>query len=213
MSLRTLLATCAVLISIAPINITPAIAQERPPATPLIAHNPYFSIWSTTDQLTDSTTTPLDRPPPAPRRPHPHRQPPLPLHGPRPRRSPRHAADRHVRHPHPHAVSVHSKRRRSHLTFLTPSLPNDLDLLCRPVTYLTWTAKSTDNAPHQVSILLDVDPIIAVNDRSEPVTTARHQTASLECPLRRLPRPAHPQPQRRRPPHRLGLLPPRRPAR
>ena len=63
--------------------------------------------------------------------------------------------------------------------FFTPAILNDLDVLSRPVTYLTWTAQSTDGAPHQVSILLDVSPVIAVDQPSQQVVSSRNQTASL----------------------------------
>src|SRR6201996_9477194 len=39
------------------LGVGSAFCQQRVPATPLIAHDPYFSIWSTTDKLTDSDTT------------------------------------------------------------------------------------------------------------------------------------------------------------
>src|ERR1700689_1289867 len=44
-----------VLIGVATIGSISS-AQIRPPAVPLVAHNPYFSIWSMADKLTDQNT-------------------------------------------------------------------------------------------------------------------------------------------------------------
>ncbi len=155
-----------------------AMAQQRSPATPLITHNPYFSIWSNTDNLTDSNTTHWTGAP----------QPISGLvridgkayrfMGRDPRNVP--AMEQVSRSITPTHTRYEFKAAGVdlHFTFFTPTILSDLDILSRPVTYFTWTAQSTDGGSHDVSILLDVDPIIAVNDASEQVIYTRNQTAS-----------------------------------
>ena len=63
------------------------------------------------------------------------------------------------------------------VTFFTPSFPKDLDVLSRPVTYLTLSA--TGPADHDISTLIDVDPVIAVNTADEAVTWGRSRAQGL----------------------------------
>jgi hypothetical protein len=154
-------------------------AQERVPATPLITHDPYFSVWSTTDDLTASNTTHWTG----------KEQPIAGLvridgkayrfMGKEPEEIP---AMRQTRH---EITATHTRYAfeqggvKLELTFFTPAIQSDLDLLSRPVTYLTWSASATDGGSHPVAVLLDVDPLIAVNDRSEKVVSFRQETSSL----------------------------------
>ncbi|XWK56824.1 DUF4965 domain-containing protein [Tunturiibacter gelidiferens] len=157
----------------------PASAQQRPPATPLITHDPYFSVWSTTDNLTDSDTTHWTGSP----------QPitgivridgkPFRFMGHNPDTVPAAQQTAHSITPTHTPYEFRQNGITLRLVFFTPAILSDLDVLSRPVTYLTWTAESTDATPHQVSILLDVDPLIAVNDRSQQVNSFRNQTSSL----------------------------------
>ena len=154
--------------------------QERVPATPLIAHDPYFSIWSTTDKLTDSNTTHWTGTA-------------QPLTGiaridgkayrfmgrdpedvPAMEQTSRTIAPTHTHY----AFSAGGVSLE--LTFFTPELPENLDLYSRPVTYITWTVHSTDAASHRVSILLDADPVLAVNDSGEQVVELRDRTSQLD---------------------------------
>ena len=151
-------------------------AQTRPPATPLIAHNPYFSVWSETDLLTDSNTRHWTGAP----------QPLVGMArvdgkafrfmGRDPREVPAmEQTSRTVTATH----TVYGFRAAGialELEFFTPTILSDLEVLSRPVTYVTWTARSEDGAAHRVEVLLDVDPVIAVNEPSEMVTYARNQT-------------------------------------
>jgi hypothetical protein len=155
-------------------------AQDRLPAVPLITHNPYFSIWSMSDRLTDGPTRHWTG----------AAQPiagiasidgkPYRFLGRDPESVP-------AMHQESYRVTATHTTYRStgagiqlDLEFFTPAFTDDLDLLSRPVTYISFAARSLDSAPHHVSILFDVDPVIAVNDRSELVVTSRHRTQSLE---------------------------------
>ncbi len=153
-----------------------AAQPVRPPATPLITHNPYFSIWSDTDDLTASDTVHWTGKP----------QPlagliridgqPMRFMGREPRSIP---AMRQVEHsvtPTHTRYSFTAAGIALELTFFTPTLLADLDILSRPVTYISFTARSTDGSPHAVSVLLDVDPLVAVDGAGEAVTYSRNLT-------------------------------------
>ena len=123
----------------------------RPPSVPLVTYNPYFSIWSPADKLTDVDTTHWTG----------AQQRLVSVIGidgksyrlmgaalktgeePLPQTSVEVLPTRTVYKFAGQGVGVT-------LTFMTPALPNDLDLLARPVTYLTWDVKSTDGGTHDV---------------------------------------------------------------
>ena len=158
----------------------PALSQNRPPATPLITHDPYFSIWSNTDHLTDSPTRHWTGTP----------QPlaglvridgkPFRIMGDSPRAVPALPQTALTLTPTHTRYTFTGSGITLDLTFFTPAFLDDLDLLSRPVTYLTWTVRSTDATPHEVSILLDASPTIATSIPNQYVTYSRNRTAATE---------------------------------
>ncbi len=152
-------------------------AQQRPPAVPLIAHNPYFSIWSTADKLTDQDTKHWTG----------SRQPIAGLAridgktyrfmGAMPRGVP--AMDQTALQVTPtHTIyTFQADGVTLIVTFFTPAFPKDLDVLSRPVTYMTFSA--TGQGDHDLSVLIDVDPVIAVNTPDEFVTWGRSRAQGL----------------------------------
>ncbi|HMH12345.1 MAG TPA: DUF4965 domain-containing protein [Edaphobacter sp.] len=153
-------------------------AQQRPPATPLITHDPYFSVWSNTDLLTASPTRHWTGSP----QPitglvridgKPHR-----FMGEDPREVPAMEQTSSTVTPTHTRYEFQAAGVDLQLTFFTPTILSDLDILSRPVTYITWTAKSLDGASHDVSLFLDVNPVISVNEPSQQVVFTRNQTAT-----------------------------------
>jgi hypothetical protein len=144
-----------------PVN-APAVSL-RAPAVPLVAHDPYFSIWSPADRLTDAATVHWTG------RPHPLTSL-VRVDGEAFRVMGASPADttamlqRSVTITATRTTYVFADTRvRVTLGFLTPSLPSDLDLLSRPVTYLTWSVVSADGRRHAVQVYMDCGAEIAVN--------------------------------------------------
>lgn len=133
----------------------------RPPSVPLVACDPYFSVWSPHDRLSDGDTTHWTG--------KPHRlgctatidgrefrllgageSPALPQIG----------------------LTVAPTRTQAAfagsgvavlMTFFTPALPDDLEVLSWPVTYVSWEVASTDGQPHAVSIRFAASGELTVN--------------------------------------------------
>ena len=129
------------LVAAAVVAVEARAAEEpkplRPPAVPLVACDPYFSIWSAADRLTDDATRHWTGKPHAAGEPGPHRRQAVPPDGRRAAETCRPAADEARRCcPRGRSTSSQAAEVRVTLTFLTPALPEDLDVLSRPVTYV-----------------------------------------------------------------------------
>ena len=65
------------------------------------------------------------------------------------------------------------------LTFMTAALPQDLEALARPLSYLTWQVRSVDRAAHAVSIYESTSSALAVNTPAQKVTWTRETMGEL----------------------------------
>lgn len=157
-----------------------ASALQRPPAVPLVTYDPYFSIWSMADKLTDQNTKHWTG----------TEQPLTGLvridgvtyryMGARPSRGVPAMQQVALSVAPTHTIYTFEQAGvRLVLSFFTPAFPEDFDLLSLPVTYLTWEVTPTDGKRHSVSICLDIDPILAVNTAEQPVIWSRARDGRL----------------------------------
>ncbi len=180
-----LLARCLIVCGLLPAILSLAAASEeakrafRPPAVPLVTSDPYFSIWSCADHLTDDAT-----------RHWTHTRQALTgliridgqafrLMGDTPQEVP--ALPQVGLQVLPTRTIYEFEGAQVHvtLTFMTPRLPGDLEVLARPVTYLTWDVHATDGQSHSVALYCDASAEIAVNTPDEPVVWSRQKMGRL----------------------------------
>ena len=156
-----------------------AQSSLRPPAVPLVTHDPYLSVWSMGDELHGSPTQHwtgerqnlssmiridgrvfrligtdprflLD-------------QPETPL---------LQQTGREV-WPTRTVYTFTGQGVEARVEFLSPMIASDLELVGRPVTYLTWTVRSTDGRAHQIDLHFEASSELARNDSTQAMTWGR----------------------------------------
>lgn len=172
---------CAVALGMAG-DTAPASSTStfRPPAVPLVTHDPYFSVWSFSDRLTDSWSrhwtganhalcglARIDG--------KTYR-----FMGVRPESVPPMAQTRLQVFPTRTVYTFEADGVELQMTFLTPALPYNLDVLSRPVTYILWQARSTDGKAHEVSLYLDASAEWAVNTTNQQVVWSRYRLGGMD---------------------------------
>jgi hypothetical protein len=177
-----MLAQCIALLAIGSICASAApepASTLRSPSVPLVACDPYFSIWSPADKLTDADTTHWTG--------KPHRLTSqvkidgkaFRVMGRAPSALPALLQTSVEVLPTRTIYSFAGEGVTLTLTFLTAALPEDIDLLSRPVTYLTYAFQSTDGKSHNVSFQFDANGEITVNERSQQVVAATLKVGNL----------------------------------
>lgn len=155
------------------------MSKRHFPAYPLIVHDPYFSVWSFSDNLNDEWA-------------HHWTGSGYPIAGMvridgknynwmgctyGAEKMPQ--VDRDVT-PTATRYAFEASGVRLTVEFLTPALIEDLELLSRPVTYISIDAVSADGCSHQVAIYMDFCAELCVNEGIDPVQTARYSVGNLE---------------------------------
>lgn len=157
--------------------------SRRAPATPLVVHDPFLSVWSPADELTDAWSC--------------HWTGRIQgmcgmvfIDG-----AARRFLGRTTRMADPvpvmeqKACTILPTRTiyvfeaggvELTLTFLSPALPDDLPVMARPLTYVAFDVKSLDGAGHDVSIYFDVSATWTVDQVEREVIWGRHRQEAVE---------------------------------
>ncbi|BCM94367.1 hypothetical protein IAD21_06274 [Abditibacteriota bacterium] len=149
----------------------------RPPSVPLVAHDPYFSIWSNSNKLYSDET-----------RHWTGRENRLNsmvrvdgqtfrLMGSQPEESASLPQKDLLVLPTRTIYTFANEKVQVQVVFLTPAIPSDLEVLSRPVTYVSYLVRSLDGKTHNIQFYTDAGADITVNDANTQQVTWERATA------------------------------------
>jgi hypothetical protein len=167
-----------VALSIAGMNQL-AAQSFRPPSVPLVTFDPYLSIWSAADHLTDRPTqhwtgkahslVSLIRVDGTAYR----------LMGNEPLSTPALRQTGLQVTPTRSIYDFENEKIHVTLTFMRPALPDDLDAMALPFNYLTWQVRAMDGGQHEIELYDSTSSQLAVNKTDEKVAWARQKMGNL----------------------------------
>ena len=152
----------------------------RAPSYPLITHDPYFSIWMNHENPTECDASHWTQ------KPMPVRSmiridgKPFRLMGKAPAfvkaanyMNTKLSATQTTFYFEQEGVAIE-------MNFLSPLLVDDLDLVSRPVSYVSWNLKSLDGKKHNVEIYFDISGYACINQKGQKVTWEHKVENKLE---------------------------------
>ncbi len=153
----------------------------RPPSVPLVTVDPFFSVWSPANKLTDAPTEHWSG----------ARQPinavlrvdgkAYRLLGTEPADAPALPQTGVTVWPLRTVATFSDGAVDAELVFATPLLTDNLDVFSRPVTYVTLKAKARDGQPRAFQFEVDVAAAIAVGDDTQRVVFGEAQIDGLDA--------------------------------
>jgi len=164
------------------IPIFNAAAQNdfRAPAYPLITHDPYFSIWSLNEDPTKAETTHWTLKP-------------NPVHimvridgkvyrlmGDRPGFATPATLIKSEVMPTTTTFTFEAGQVNINMSFMSPVIAEDIDLVSRPLTYVTWSFISKDNRSHNAEIYFDISGLATVDQKRQAVVSDQKDLGNLK---------------------------------
>ncbi|MCU0376755.1 MAG: DUF4965 domain-containing protein [Bacteroidales bacterium] len=161
-------------------DIFSQVKELRAPSYPLITHDPYFSIWISDENPTEVDATHWTN------KPMPVRSmvridgKVYRLMGKLPAYVPAALSTGATVTATQTTFSFTQDGIGIEMTFMSPLIVEDIDLVTRPVTYVTWEIRSEDGKPHKADLYFEISGLACVDNRSQQVVWDHRQAGGLE---------------------------------